>query len=121
VGLHQGQPASGTKNLSNSGDTPQVETVLLDPGTFIQSTTETGRYRTVGQLNNHKNSPQGHNRPTRSFHHLYHAPPRIFMAKWDIKDGFWRLDAEEGAELNFSYVLPQHPREPIYLVVPTSL
>ena len=37
------------------------------------------------------------------------------MAKWDIKDGFWRLDAEEGAELNF------HPREPIYLVVPTSL
>ena len=25
---------------------------------------------------------------------------RIFMAKWDIKDGFWRLDAEEGTEWN---------------------
>jgi len=23
---------------------------------------------------------------------------RIIMAKWDIKDGFWRLDAEEGAK-----------------------
>ena len=43
------------------------------------------------------------------------------MAKWDIKDGFWRLDAEESAKWNFSYVLPQHPREPIYLVVPISL
>ena len=46
---------------------------------------------------------------------------RIFMAKWDITYGFWRLDAEEGAEWNFSYVLPQHPGEPIYLVIPTSL
>jgi hypothetical protein len=46
---------------------------------------------------------------------------RIFMAKWDIKDGFWRLDAEDGAEWNFSYVLPQHPGQPCYLVVPTSL
>ena len=44
----------------------------------------------------------------------------IFMAKWDIKYGFWRLDVEEGAEWNFSYVLPQHPGEPIYLLVPTS-
>jgi len=46
---------------------------------------------------------------------------RIFMAKWDIKDGFWRLGMEEGAKWNFSYVLPQHPRQPCYLVVPTSL
>ena len=45
----------------------------------------------------------------------------IFMAKWDIKDGFWRLDAEDGAEWNFAYVLPQEPGKPIYLVVPTSL
>jgi hypothetical protein len=45
----------------------------------------------------------------------------IFMAKWDIKDGFWRLDAEDGAEWNFSYVLPQHTGQPCYLVVPTSL
>ena len=46
---------------------------------------------------------------------------RIFMAIWDIKDGFWRLDAEDGAKWNFSYVLPQHPGQPCYLVVPTSL
>jgi hypothetical protein len=26
---------------------------------------------------------------------------RIFMAKWDIKDGFWQMDEEEGAEWNF--------------------
>jgi hypothetical protein len=31
---------------------------------------------------------------------------KIFMAKWDIKDGFWRLDCEAGEEWNFSYVLP---------------
>jgi hypothetical protein len=46
---------------------------------------------------------------------------RIFMAKWDIKDGFWRIDAEDGAEWNFSYVLPQSPGNPCLLVVPTSL
>jgi hypothetical protein len=46
---------------------------------------------------------------------------RIFMAKWDIKDGFWRMDAEDGAEWNFSYVLPQSPGNPCLLVVPTSL
>jgi hypothetical protein len=28
---------------------------------------------------------------------------------------------EDGAEWNFAYVLPQNPRQPIYLVVPTSL
>ena len=46
---------------------------------------------------------------------------KIFMAKWDIKDGFWRMDGEEGQELNFAYVLPQPPGMPIILVVPTSL
>ncbi len=43
------------------------------------------------------------------------------MAKWDIKDGFWRLDCKEGQEWNFAYVLPQPPGEPIRIVVPTSL
>jgi hypothetical protein len=46
---------------------------------------------------------------------------RIFMAKWDIKDGFWRTDEEEGAKWNVAYVLPQSPGRPSYLVVPTSL
>ena len=32
---------------------------------------------------------------------------KIFMAKWDIKDGFWRLNYQEGKEWNFAHVLPQ--------------
>ena len=46
---------------------------------------------------------------------------KIFMAKWDIKDGFWRLDCETGQEWNFCYVLPSLTDEPTQLVVPTSL
>ncbi len=43
------------------------------------------------------------------------------MAKWDIKDGFWRLDAKTGDEWNFANVLPQPPGEPVQIVVPSSL
>jgi hypothetical protein len=32
---------------------------------------------------------------------------KIFMAKRDIKDGFWRMDCTEGEEWNFAHVLPQ--------------
>ncbi len=46
---------------------------------------------------------------------------KIFMAKWDIKDGFWRMDCREGEEWNFAYVLPQPEGKPVMLVVPTSL
>jgi hypothetical protein len=46
---------------------------------------------------------------------------KIFMAKWDIKHGFWRMDVQEGEEWNFCYVLPQREGEPTRLVVPTSL
>ena len=45
----------------------------------------------------------------------------ILMAKWDIQDGFWRLNCREGEEWNFCYVWPQAPGEPCRLVVPTSL
>ncbi len=44
---------------------------------------------------------------------------KIFMAKWDIKDGFWRLDEKTGDEWNFAYVLPQPPGEPVNIVVPS--
>ncbi len=30
---------------------------------------------------------------------------KIFMAKWDVKDGFWRMCCDEGEEHNFEYVL----------------
>jgi len=46
---------------------------------------------------------------------------KIFMAKWDIKDGFWWMDCEKGEEYNFAYVLPQEEGMPITLVIPTSL
>ena len=45
----------------------------------------------------------------------------VFMAKYDIKDGFWRMQCQEGEEWNFAYVLPQHEGEPVRLVVPASL
>jgi hypothetical protein len=45
----------------------------------------------------------------------------IFLTKWDIKDGFWRLNCEEGQEWNFMYVLPpDQPSTEVELVVPTS-
>ena len=76
-----------------------------------------------------KSAPQG------AIDQLGHVLPRIihafastdddatiFMAKWDIKDGFWRLDCEAGEEWNFSYVLPSSVESgDIILVVPTSL
>ncbi len=46
---------------------------------------------------------------------------KIFMAKWDIKDGFWRLDCESGEEWNFAYVLPSSMNTDLMLVIPTSL
>jgi hypothetical protein len=46
---------------------------------------------------------------------------KIFMAKWDIKDSYWRMDCAEGKEWNFAYVLSQKEGEPVLLVVPTSL
>jgi hypothetical protein len=48
---------------------------------------------------------------------------KVLMAKFDIKDGFWRFNCEEGEEWNFSYVyvLPQAAGEPAKLVVPSLL
>jgi hypothetical protein len=46
---------------------------------------------------------------------------KVFMAKWNIKDGFWRMDCTKGGEWNFAHVLPQPEGGPIQLVIPTSL
>jgi hypothetical protein len=46
---------------------------------------------------------------------------KIFMVKWDIKDGFWQMDCTAGEEYNLAYVLPQEVGKPIVLVVPTLL
>jgi hypothetical protein len=45
----------------------------------------------------------------------------IFMAKWDIKDGFWYLDCTEGEAYNFAHILSQPEEEPIRIVIPTLL
>lgn len=61
---------------------------------------------------------------SRIIHAFTEAPAdaKIFLAKWDIKDGFWRLDCEDGQEWNFAYVLPpESPSSDVQLVVPTSL
>jgi hypothetical protein len=46
---------------------------------------------------------------------------KIFMAKWDIEDGFWQMECKAGKEWNFAYVLPQEPNKPTKLIVPASL
>ncbi|KAL7458421.1 hypothetical protein ACHAWC_009998 [Mediolabrus comicus] len=46
---------------------------------------------------------------------------KVFMAKFDVKDGFWRLNCQQGEEWNFAYVLPQEEGKPVKIVVPTSL
>ena len=48
----------------------------------------------------------------------------IVFAKLDLKDGYWRLSVERGAEWNFAYVLPpvlgQDP-EDVELVIPLAV
>lgn len=46
----------------------------------------------------------------------------VHFAKFDIKDGFWRMVVERGAEWNFCYVLPKLDNtEPTRIVVPQAL
>jgi hypothetical protein len=75
-----------------------------------------------------KSAPKGAlNQLRHALGHIIHAfaeaddDAKFFMAEWDIKDGFWRMDCEVGEEWNFAYVLPQEPNKPKKLVIPTSL
>ncbi len=45
----------------------------------------------------------------------------IFFAKWDIKDGFWRMVVSDDDAWNFCYILPGSPADNPIIVVPTSL
>ena len=92
--------------------------VKLQDGTIVPSvneaTTKTAPRGAINQI--------GH-----SLQRIIHAfaatddDSKIFMAKWDIKDGFWRLNCQTGEEWNFAYVLPPLSNEPTQLVIPTSL
>lgn len=54
---------------------------------------------------------------------LAHAPSEypVYLSKYDISDGFWRMVVAAGSEWNFAYVLPQEEGKPIRLVVPNAL
>ena len=80
------------------------------------------------------NSTSAELAPRSALDQLGHVLPRIiaamaqadqdtplFLAKWDIKDGFWRLMTERGSEYNFAYVLPQEEGKPPRIVIPTPL
>ncbi len=91
---------------------------MLNDGQSIpavnDTTTKTAPHASVDQL--------GHSH-SRLIHAFAEASDndKIFMAKWDIKDGFWCLNCQVGEEYNFAYVLPQAEGAPTTLVIPTSL
>jgi hypothetical protein len=77
-----------------------------------------------------KTAPKGaHNQLGHALSQIIHAfakaenneNTKIFMAKWDVKGGFWQMCSKASEEWNFTYVLPQPEGEPTGLVVLTSL
>jgi hypothetical protein len=92
--------------------------IRLQDGTYVPSVNESSK----------KLAPQGAiDQMGHSLSRMIHAfastvpDEKVFMAKWDIKDGFWRLDCKEGEEWNFPYVLPEHGCKSTKLVIPCSL
>ena len=128
VGRDQGKPTHTTKDLPSGSDSTQVKTIQVDIG-FILLATPAGRGGFVGgEDTTTRTAPLGAlDQMGHSLQRLIHAfaetgpEEKVFLAKWDIKDGFWRLDCKKGEEWNFAYVLPQELGRPITLVVPTSL
>jgi hypothetical protein len=60
-----------------------------------------------------KTAPAGAiNQIVKCLSHIIHAfdktdyNAKIFMAKWDIKEGFWQMDCAEGEKCKFAHVLP---------------
>ena len=58
----------------------------------------------------------------RLIHAVATAPDgkNVYFAKWDVKDGFWQMVAEEGAEWNFCYLIKDPEGNP-KIVKPSSL
>jgi hypothetical protein len=61
------------------------------------------------------------------FHRVMHllnsaeAGEVVMLSKIDLSDGFWRLIVEDGAQRNFSYVMPNPVGHPLRIVVPSAL
>jgi len=74
---------------------------------------------------NHKAMDQMGKVLPRLVHQVARADPALsplFFAKWDIKDGFWRLVVSEENAWHFCYLLPKlHLDDPTEIVVPTCL
>jgi hypothetical protein len=85
-------------------------------GFWWRSTTQPSRAHQRGQLIRSENVSH-----VSSMRLQKRARTQKYLAKWDIKDGFWRMDCREGKEWNFLYVLPQPEGTPIMIIVPTSL
>ena len=46
---------------------------------------------------------------------------KVYMAKWDVKDGFWQMVSQRGSEWNFCHILPQEAGKPVKIIKPKSL
>ena len=110
---HKSRPFRAILDLSFPVKISPTETVP----SVNSTTTKTAPAGSINQL--------GH-----SLNRIIHAfatldeDAKVFMAKWDIKDGFWRLDCAAGEEWNFAYVLPSSITgniDDVVLVIPTSL
>jgi len=74
---------------------------------------------------NHKSMDQMGKVLPRLVYQVARADPALgplFFAKWDIKDGFWRLVVSEENAWHFCYLLPKvHPDDLTEIVVPMCL
>ena len=84
---------------------------------FVLGLTDGGRIAAVNETTT-KTAPKGAcDQLGNSLKRLIHAfattekDAKVFMAKWDIVDGFWWLVGRPGEEWNFAYVLPQKEGE----------
>ncbi len=117
------------KNLTNCSHPWQKSQIPHDPG-LVLSTLSKRHPPTISEQWQHQIRFTNCHEPTR--HHApsphwssAHAPTEygpISYGKIDIKDKYWRMCVEEKAEWNFAYVLlPNHPTDPMKLVVPAAL
>ncbi len=117
MGLHQGQPAGGIKDLSNCGNTSQVKAILLYPGPVASPTIASGGYFNVGQCNCYQKCPQGCHQPTRSLPHSNHSclcggqggRPHLYG---QVKHNGWVLETGRGrqCQMEFRICLAPAPR-----------
>ena len=122
-------PPQATQNFTPCNDSSQIPYVSSDfRFVFQHPATERGAHYGGQRILRKKTAPKGAiDQLGHSLQHIIHAfahaneNDKVFMAKWDIEDGFWRLDCQEGEEWNFAYVLPQKEGQPVQLVVPTLL